>query len=168
MKEKQPFVKIDKYQIYYWVTLYRCSTVCSTLTVFSSYITFLSRIKMHEEKKTKQKKADNDSQFGNPSYLLERENQIRAKVLSNTIKQKRKEKAVSTTMITIIRLALNMIYLCMIFLFNRNSLTENILKPNPSLSLLMMLYAVQWWDSLEQDNQNLFNSRCFFTQTRGQ
>jgi len=50
-------------------------------------------IKMHEEKKTKQKKADNDSQFGNPSYLLERENQIRAKVLSNTIKQKRKEKA---------------------------------------------------------------------------
>ena len=37
---------------------------------------------MHEEKKTKQKKADNDSQFGNPSYLLERENQIRAKVLA--------------------------------------------------------------------------------------
>merc|ERR1712121_440616 len=50
-------------------------------------------IKMHEERKTKQKKADTDSQFGNPSYLLERENQIRAKVLSNTIKQKRKEKA---------------------------------------------------------------------------
>ena len=50
---------------------------------------------MHEERKTKQKKADTDSQYGNPSYLLERENQIRAKVLSNTIKQKRKEKAVS-------------------------------------------------------------------------
>lgn len=50
---------------------------------------------MHEERKTKQKTADNDSKYGNPNYLLERENQIRAKVLSNTIKQKRKEKAVS-------------------------------------------------------------------------
>merc|ERR1712241_1312476 len=50
-------------------------------------------IKMHEERKTKQKKEDKDAQFGNPSYLLEREHQVRAKVLSNTIKQKRKEKA---------------------------------------------------------------------------
>lgn len=49
---------------------------------------------MHEERKTKQKSTDNDSKYGNPTYLLERENQIRAKILSNTIKQKRKEKAV--------------------------------------------------------------------------
>merc|ERR1711874_562869 len=48
---------------------------------------------MHEERKTRQKAADNDAQFGNPTWVLERENQIRAKVLSNTIKQKRKEKA---------------------------------------------------------------------------
>merc|ERR1712130_325231 len=48
--------------------------------------------KRHAEK-TKQKSEDKDSKYGNPAYLLERENQIRAKVLSNTIKQKRKEKA---------------------------------------------------------------------------
>jgi ribosome biogenesis protein NSA2 len=59
----------------------------------SEKIQMKKTIKMHEERKTKQKTNDNDSKYGNPSYLLERENQIRAKVLSNTIKQKRKEKA---------------------------------------------------------------------------
>uniref|UniRef100_A0A0B6YW50 Ribosome biogenesis protein NSA2 homolog n=1 Tax=Arion vulgaris TaxID=1028688 RepID=A0A0B6YW50_9EUPU len=59
----------------------------------SEKIQMKKTIKMHEERKTKQKSADNDSKYGNPSYLLERETQIRAKILSNTIKQKRKEKA---------------------------------------------------------------------------
>lgn len=49
-------------------------------------------IKMHEEKKTKQKAADKDSGV-NSYFLLDREMQNQAKILSNTIKQKRKEKA---------------------------------------------------------------------------
>merc|ERR1719312_195404 len=50
-------------------------------------------IKMHEERKTKQKAEDTVKEGAVPAYLLDRENQLRAKVLSNTIKQKRKEKA---------------------------------------------------------------------------
>ena len=50
---------------------------------------------MHEERKTKQKKDDQVPQGAVPAYLLDREGQNRAKVLSNMIKQKRKEKAVS-------------------------------------------------------------------------
>ncbi|KAK4801014.1 hypothetical protein SAY86_021501 [Trapa natans] len=48
---------------------------------------------MHEES-TSRRKVDDDVQDGAvPAYLLDRENTTRAKVLSNTIKQKRKEKA---------------------------------------------------------------------------
>jgi len=50
-------------------------------------------LKMHEEKKTKQKSDDNVPEGAVPAYLLDREGQTRAKVLSNMIKQKRKEKA---------------------------------------------------------------------------
>ncbi|KAJ3117371.1 Ribosome biogenesis protein [Phlyctochytrium bullatum] len=51
-------------------------------------------IKMHEEKTKKQKAKDEPVAEGAiPTYLLDRENQTRAKVLSNMIKQKRKEKA---------------------------------------------------------------------------
>jgi len=50
-------------------------------------------IKMHEERKTKQKKEDEVPEGAVPAYLLDREGQTRAKVLSNMIKQKRKEKA---------------------------------------------------------------------------
>ena len=50
---------------------------------------------MHEERKTKQKSDNNVPEGAAPSYLLDREGQTRAKVLSNMIKQKRKEKAVS-------------------------------------------------------------------------
>jgi len=51
-------------------------------------------LKMHEEKKTKRKTNDDMAQDGAvPAYLLDREGQTRAKVLSNMIKQKRKEKA---------------------------------------------------------------------------
>ena len=50
-------------------------------------------IKAHEEKKTKQKTNENVQEGAVPAYLLDREKQNRAKVLSNMIKQKRKEKA---------------------------------------------------------------------------
>jgi ribosome biogenesis protein NSA2 len=50
-------------------------------------------IKMHDERKTKQKAKDEVPEGAIPAYLLDRETQTRAKVLSNMIKQKRKEKA---------------------------------------------------------------------------
>lgn len=52
-------------------------------------------IKSHEEKETKQRQEVPEGAV--PAYLLDREKQSRAKVLSNTIKQKRKEKAVCFT-----------------------------------------------------------------------
>lgn len=56
---------------------------------------YLCSIKMHEQRKTKQKNDDKTPEGAVPAYLLDREGQSRAKVLSNMIKQKRKEKAVS-------------------------------------------------------------------------
>lgn len=56
---------------------------------------YLCNIKMHEQRKTKQKNDDKTPEGAVPAYLLDREGQSRAKVLSNMIKQKRKEKAVS-------------------------------------------------------------------------
>ncbi|GBF88329.1 ribosome biogenesis NSA2-like protein [Raphidocelis subcapitata] len=50
-------------------------------------------IAMHEEKDRKKKADDGAPQNAVPAYLLEREQADRAKVLSNTVKQKRKEKA---------------------------------------------------------------------------
>lgn len=51
-------------------------------------------LKMHEERQTRQKASTDDVPQGAlPAYLLDRENQTRAKVLSNLVKQKRKEKA---------------------------------------------------------------------------
>lgn len=50
------------------------------------------KIKAHEEKKTK-KTTDKVAEGALPVYLLDRDVQSRAKVLSNMIKQKRKEKA---------------------------------------------------------------------------
>jgi ribosome biogenesis protein NSA2 len=52
-------------------------------------------LKIHEEKQTKQKSNEKVQEGAVPAYLLDREKQNRAKVLSNMIKQKRKEKAVS-------------------------------------------------------------------------
>ena len=48
---------------------------------------------MHEERKTKKRNKDEVPEGAVPAYLLDREGQTRAKVLSNMIKQKRKEKA---------------------------------------------------------------------------
>ncbi|KAH3840985.1 ribosome biogenesis protein NSA2 homolog [Dreissena polymorpha] len=59
----------------------------------SEKIQMKKTIKMHEERKTKQKTDDNVPEGAVPAYLLDREGQSRAKVLSNMIKQKRKEKA---------------------------------------------------------------------------
>merc|ERR1719298_51334 len=50
-------------------------------------------IKMHEEKDAKTKDAEDAKPGAVPSYLLDREQVRRTKVLSNMIKQKRKEKA---------------------------------------------------------------------------
>lgn len=50
-------------------------------------------IKMHEQKKTKKRNNEKVPEGAVPAYLLDREGQSRAKVLSNMIKQKRKEKA---------------------------------------------------------------------------
>jgi len=50
-------------------------------------------IKAHEEKLSKKKDEAKTPQGAVPAYLLDREGQSRAKVLSNMIKQKRKEKA---------------------------------------------------------------------------
>ncbi|XP_042212371.1 ribosome biogenesis protein NSA2 homolog [Homarus americanus] len=59
----------------------------------SEKIQMKKTIKAHEAKLTKQKDTDAVPEGAVPSYLLDREGQSRAKVLSNMIKQKRKEKA---------------------------------------------------------------------------
>jgi len=50
-------------------------------------------IKMHEEKNSERKSSEPVKDGAVPVYLMEREGVSRAKVLSNSIKQKRKEKA---------------------------------------------------------------------------
>ncbi|KAJ1942290.1 Ribosome biogenesis protein, partial [Kickxella alabastrina] len=59
----------------------------------SEKIQMKKTIKMHDEKNAKQKNDDTVPDGAVPAYLLEREGQQRAKVLSNMLKQKRKEKA---------------------------------------------------------------------------
>lgn len=50
-------------------------------------------LKMHEESSSRRKVDDDVHDGAVPAYLLDREQTTRAKILSNTIKQKRKEKA---------------------------------------------------------------------------
>ena len=50
-------------------------------------------IKQHEEGQGKKKKEQKQEEGAMPAYLLDREEQARTKVLANTIKQKRQEKA---------------------------------------------------------------------------
>ena len=51
------------------------------------------KIKAHEEKQSSTKKAETGPKHAVPAFLMDRENVDRAKIMSNTIKQKRKEKA---------------------------------------------------------------------------
>jgi ribosome biogenesis protein NSA2 len=51
------------------------------------------RLAMHSERTNRHKAEDQVQEGAIPAYLLDREETARAKVLSNTIKQKRKEKA---------------------------------------------------------------------------
>lgn len=50
-------------------------------------------LKVHEEGKSKNKEGDVAQEGAVPAYLLDRQNVSRAKVLSNSVKQKRKERA---------------------------------------------------------------------------
>ncbi|XP_065836738.1 ribosome biogenesis protein NSA2 homolog [Oscarella lobularis] len=59
----------------------------------SAKIQMKKAIKAHEKKDVRVKNADSAPKGAVPPYLLDREQQSRAKVLSNMIKQKRKEKA---------------------------------------------------------------------------
>ncbi|CAO3667900.1 unnamed protein product [Umbelopsis vinacea] len=59
----------------------------------SEKIQMKKTIKQHEEKNAKQKAADAVPEGAVPTYLLDREGEQRAKILSNMVKQKRKEKA---------------------------------------------------------------------------
>ncbi|XP_067119032.1 LOW QUALITY PROTEIN: ribosome biogenesis protein NSA2 homolog [Centruroides vittatus] len=60
---------------------------------FSEKIQMKKTLKMHEERRTKQKDPEKVAEGAVPAYLLDRERQNHAKILSNMIKQKRKEKA---------------------------------------------------------------------------
>lgn len=60
---------------------------------YSEKVQMKKTIKAHEEKLNKKKEKETVPEGAVPSYLLDREGQSRAKVLSNMIKQKRKEKA---------------------------------------------------------------------------
>ncbi|KDD73518.1 ribosomal protein S8e [Helicosporidium sp. ATCC 50920] len=55
--------------------------------------TMAKTIAMHEEKNKDRKVEDGTKGVAKPAYLLEREQVDRAAILSNTVKQKRKEKA---------------------------------------------------------------------------
>jgi ribosome biogenesis protein NSA2 len=59
----------------------------------TKFIGFFFSINMHQERNNKHANEDTAKPGAVPSYLLDREGVSRAKVLSNTVKQKRKEKA---------------------------------------------------------------------------
>jgi len=59
----------------------------------SEKIQMKKTLRAHQEKKSKKKDAEKTPDGAVPAYLLDREGQSHAKILSNMIKQKRKEKA---------------------------------------------------------------------------
>ncbi|KAF9664872.1 hypothetical protein SADUNF_Sadunf16G0063200 [Salix dunnii] len=72
-------------------SLHEASSYCLLCMWIILYL--VNRLAMHEES-TSRRKVDDDVHDGAvPAYLLDRENTTRAKILSNSIKQKRKEKA---------------------------------------------------------------------------
>ncbi|KER20176.1 hypothetical protein T265_11214 [Opisthorchis viverrini] len=60
---------------------------------FKEKVQMKKTLRMHELKKTNQKLGEAGGPGEKPAYLLDRDEQISAKVLSNTVKQKRAEKA---------------------------------------------------------------------------
>merc|ERR1711874_203566 len=60
---------------------------------FNEKVQMKKTIKAHQEKKTKQSAEAPADEGAVPAYLLDREQQTQAKVISNMVKQKRKEKA---------------------------------------------------------------------------
>eukprot|EP00754_Rhynchopus_humris_P037961 Rhum_TRINITY_DN20665_c0_g1::Rhum_TRINITY_DN20665_c0_g1_i1::g.171781::m.171781/K14842/NSA2; ribosome biogenesis protein NSA2 len=60
---------------------------------YTEKVEMRKKIKAHEEKQSAAKKVDAGPKNALPSYLMDRENVDRAKIMSNTLKQKRKEKA---------------------------------------------------------------------------
>jgi len=60
---------------------------------FTEKVQMRKLIKSHEEKERRSTNKDEAPEGAVPAYLLDREQQTRGKVLSNMIKQKRKEKA---------------------------------------------------------------------------
>ncbi|RWS17919.1 ribosome biogenesis protein NSA2-like protein [Dinothrombium tinctorium] len=60
---------------------------------FNEKVQMKKTLKMHEEKKTKKRENAKLDEGAVPVYLLDREGQSQGKVLSNMLKQKRKEKA---------------------------------------------------------------------------
>lgn len=57
---------------------------------FKEKIQMKKTLRAHEQKRSKKKNEEKVAEGSVPSYLLDRENQTRAKVLSNMLKQKRK------------------------------------------------------------------------------
>jgi len=60
---------------------------------YTEKATMKKTMSMHEERSNKHASEETGSSGAVPAYLLDRQNVSRAKVLSNTVKQKRKEKA---------------------------------------------------------------------------
>lgn len=65
--------------------------------VHNFFYNYFYSIKAHEEKQKKSTTPKEAAEGAIPAYLLDREKETRGKVLSNMIKQKRKEKAVRRT-----------------------------------------------------------------------
>lgn len=60
---------------------------------YAEKATMKKTLAMHEERDNKHKNSESVQKGAVPTYLMDRENVSRAKVLSNSVKQKRKEKA---------------------------------------------------------------------------
>lgn len=60
---------------------------------FAEKVQMKKTLRMHELKQSKKRDPEKVPEGAMPAFLLDREEQLRAKILSNTIKQKRKEKA---------------------------------------------------------------------------
>lgn len=60
---------------------------------FKEKVEMKKTLAMHDEKNKRKRKREDVEKGAKPSYLLDREKTTRAKVLSNSVKQKRKEKA---------------------------------------------------------------------------